>query len=113
MKITFSEIKFRNQGDCDVLNLGGIQSVTLDTNTKICTINCANGTYNSPYTNYSYSYEGGIHHTSFVCMKPYTKHLDEYIEIAIIDHSGRVSISYYPSKSVGELFKNKCKFFCS
>lgn len=107
MKITFTDIYWRNNDDSEVFNMHAIRSVELDTDNSIVTIVCATNTYKSPY--YGLTYGGGFTHFEFTCMHPYA--FGEYIEVAIFEATSKVCVAHHCSK-VPDYFENKCKNFC-
>lgn len=107
MKITFSDIKFHNQNDCE-LNIGSIKDITFDTTTEICTITSENGVYKIPYSELCLDDCSCI--ACFICMKPHTTTLDEYLEIGI-SYNGEVMVFNYSSDDVSGSYKERCRTF--
>lgn len=106
MKSVFYNIRWRNEDDKEVFNLHALESIELDFETKIVTIKCAAGRYQSPFGNYRYG--GGVAHLSFTCAKPYSTEF-EGIEIAIFDN-GRVAV--VNEAVVPSWLKAKFRTFC-
>ena len=107
MKLTFTDISWRNNDDSEVFNMHAIQSVELDTDNDIVTIVGATNTYKSPYSGLTYG--GGVTHFEFTCMRPYAT--GEYISIAIFEATSKVCVAHHCGK-VPAYFENKCKNFC-
>lgn len=107
MKLTFTNINWRNSDDSNVFNMHAINNIELDTDNGIVTINCATNTYKSPFCNLTYG--GGFTHFEFTAMHPYD--FGKYIEIAIFESTSKVCIANHCGK-VDAWFENKCKNFC-
>lgn len=108
MKLTFSDVAWRNGDDSDVFNIHAIKSIELDTTHNIVTIIGASGTYKSPYCNFHYG--GGVTHYEFTTVRPYCYNT-EYINIAVFDNTSKVCVAAGPP-NVPEWFAIRCKQFC-
>lgn len=108
MKITLTDVHWRNSDDSDVFNIHGIQSIELDENSGIVTITGATGIYKSPYCHLTYG--GGITHFEFTCMRPYSAIL-EYINVAVFQHNGVVAVACGP-KHCDSWFEHRCQTAC-
>jgi len=108
MKITLTDIYWRNSDDSNVFNIHAIQSIELDEDTGIVTITGTSGTYKSPYCHLTYG--GGVTHFEFTCMRPYSTTL-EYIDVAVFQHKGAVAVACGP-KHCDEWFENRCRNYC-
>lgn len=109
MKLTFTDVSWRNSDDSDVFNIHAIKSIELDTKENIITIVCACGTYKSPYCNFTYG--GGVTHYEFTAMRPGCNKI-EYINIAIFENTNKVCVAAGPTK-VPKWFAIRCKWFCA
>ena len=109
MKITFTDVHWRNQDDSDVFNIHGLVSIELDTEKSIVTITGTQGVYKSPYCHFTYG--GGVTHAEFTCMNPYAAFL-EYIDVAVFEHKGRVAVAAGPKK-VDSWFDYRCQTYCA
>lgn len=107
MKITFTDIRWRNNDDSDVFNMHAIQSIVLDTEEGTVTIVCATNTYKSPYCDYSSI--GALPRHELTAMHPYEQNC--YIHIAIFEN-GKVAVVPLINERVPQWFENKCKHFC-
>ena len=107
MKVTFTDIHWRNSGDSDVFNMHAIKSITLEGMKQgIITIEGVSNTFKAPYCDLHFG--GGIDHYELT-----TVHLYDYeyfINIAIFEN--KVCIASQTQSSVDTWFKNKCKNFC-
>lgn len=102
MKVTFTDIRWRNHEDSQYFNLHAIKSITLDGTEKgTITIDCIAGVFKSLYCNLSFG--GGVPHYDLV-----TNYGDDFISLAIFEN--KVCIA--PAAYVPEWFKKECKFFC-
>lgn len=108
MKLTFTNIRWRNTDDSDVFNMHAIISIELDMDSNVVTIICASNTYKSPF--YGLTYGGGVTHFEFTTMHPYN--FGEYIDIAIFESTSKVCVVNHCA-SIPNNFTNKCRTFCS
>ena len=106
MKITFTDIRWRNSDDSDAFNMHALQSIELQGLTDgIVTIECATNKFQAPFCNCRTI--SALPRLEFVTKHP---HYDSYIQIAIFD-SGKVAVVAESERVVPEWFKNKCKNF--
>ena len=104
MELTFTNICFHTQEEKDIFNLHAVQSIKLDFDTNICTMQCACGEFVSPFCEFRYG--GGIDHFSFVVRHPYE---NSFLEITIFNSGGNVRV--FAASRIPDYFKNKCKHF--
>ena len=107
MKVTFTDINWRNSEDNEVFNISNIKSITLEgMKNGIITIEGESNTFKAPYCNLHFV--KGVEHyeltTSHPCDCSY------FINIAIFKN--KVCIADVTQSSIDEWFKNKCKNFC-
>ena len=106
MKVTFTDVHWRNSDDSDMFNIHAIQSIELDIDKSLVTIVGATGTYKSPFCHLTYG--GGVTHFEILCMHPF--HMGEYINIAIFEYKGAVCTAHY-SGSIDGWFDYRCRTF--
>ena len=104
MKISFTDIHWRNQDDSDVFNMHAIKSMTLDTTTSILTIEGTTNTFSAPFCELTYG--GGVTHFELLTKHPYET--GEYINIAVFESTNAVCVAHH-SHHVPTWFENKCK----
>lgn len=106
MKITFTNINWRNSDDSNIFNMHSIKSIELDTDVNIVTITGTTNTFSAPFC--SLSYGGGVTHWEFTTKHPYS--IGEYIEVAIFESTSKVCIAHHCGQ-VPAWFEYKCKTY--
>lgn len=107
MKVTFTDIAWRNNDDSEIFNLHALKSITLEgMESGIITIECANGVFKAPYCKLQFG--GGVSHYEVVTNHPYD--VDWFLNIAIFEH--KVCVVDAVQSAVEEWFRKKCKRFC-
>jgi hypothetical protein len=106
MKITFTEVHWRNSDDSGIFNIRTIQSIELNTDNSIVTVIGDTGKYKSPFCNLTYG--GGLPHFKILCYHPY--HMGEYINLTIFERNGAVCVTPYSGELDG-WFDYMCRTF--
>lgn len=109
MKITLTDIHWRNQDDSDIFNIHAVGSIELDLDKNVVTINGIKGlVYKSPFCELTFG--GGVTHFEFTCMRPYTSKM-EFISVAVFERNGVVAVASRTPFEEGHWFLEKCKRF--
>lgn len=107
MKVTFTDVNWRNSEDNEVFNISNIKSITLEgMKNGIITIEGESNTFKAPYCNLHFG--GGVEHYELTTSHPYD--CSHFINIAIFEN--KVCIANAVQSTIDEWFKNKCKNFC-
>lgn len=104
MKVTFTDVHWRNSDDSDTFNIHAIQSIELDIDKSIVTIVGVAGTYKSAFCHLTYG--GGIPHFDILCVHPV--HMHDYINLGIFAHNGMVCTAHYRS-TIDSWFAHRCQ----
>ena len=107
MKVTFTDIHWRNREDSEVFNLHAIKSITLEGMKQgIITIEGVGNSFHAPYCDLHFG--GGVDHYELTTAHPYEPNC--FINIAIFENV--VCVASRSQKTVDSWFKSKCKNFC-
>lgn len=106
MKVTFTDIQWRNNDDMDVFNAHALESIELEgLESGIVTIKCAANTFKAPYCDLTFG--GGFTHYEFKTKHPFE--IGAYILIAIF--SGRVCVAHCDNVLIKPWFDYKCRTY--
>lgn len=104
MKVTFTEIYWRNTEDSEVFNMHALESITLEgAGTGILTIECEYGVFQAPYCDLRFG--GGVEHFELTTAHPYWN--GRFINIAIFENKVCIRKAF----PVEAWFKSKCEAF--
>ena len=104
MKVTFTEVYWRNNNDSEVFSMHALKSITLEgVGTGILTVECACGVFQAPYCNLRFG--GGVEHFELTTVHPHD--CGHFINIAIFENK----VCIIEALSVEAWFKSKCEAF--
>ena len=107
MKVTFTNINWRNSEDSEVFNISDIKSITLEgMENGIITIEGIAGTFKAPYCKLHFG--GGVAHYEIITNHPYD--VNRFLNIAIFEN--KVCVANAVQSAIDDWFRNKCRKFC-
>lgn len=108
MKITLSNIRWRNQDDSKIFNIHSLRYIELDLDNNVAIFYGVGGLiYRTPFCELTFG--GGVTHFEFTCLRPF--HTGEFITVAVFEQNGVVAVASRTPFKEGHWFLEKCKRF--